>query len=163
MRVKRVFLFVGVHQVIFFSIHLQEVLETLKSSKASDVWSFGKSMKLMTQTGVVMYEIFEISTPFYAITSNAQVVIQVCQNNLRLERPSRIEVPDKLWVLMRSCWAKIPSERPSFQEIYGKLDRIQGTLNTETPKEEAISQSGAMPNSETDHYHTKSDVDHYNS
>jgi len=95
-----------------------ELMTRAQVSKASDVWSFG----------VVIWEIIEWEKPYHQIASNNEVMKQVCNEGLRLERPTRIEIADKLWEIMKSCWATEPKNRPSFQDLYKTLGELEVAL-----------------------------------
>jgi hypothetical protein len=66
-----------------------------------------------------MYEILNATIPYYQIASSNIVVAKVCEG-LRLQKPTKIPVPDEVWTLMQSCWLE-PDQRPTFQNIYDQL------------------------------------------
>jgi len=92
-----------------------EVMTRGQVSKMSDVWSFG----------VVVWEILEWKKPYHHIQMNADVMRLVCNENLRLERPARIEIPDELWSIMMECWLADPKKRPTFQDLYKQLGDLE--------------------------------------
>jgi len=80
-------------------------------SKASDVWSFG----------IVLWEILEMKQPYNDIFSNREVVTKVCEESLRLPKPTRITYPSVLDEVMQSCWNSEASLRPSFIDIHKNI------------------------------------------
>ena len=86
-----------------------EVLEMLKWSRASDVWSFG----------VFMWEVYsDGKKPYPELDSNAMVRKAVLDGH-RLKRPARC--PPDIWKAMRRCWHANKSKRPTFAELCGLL------------------------------------------
>ncbi|KAI9207298.1 kinase-like domain-containing protein, partial [Polychytrium aggregatum] len=84
------------------------------SSLKTDVYSFA----------ITMYEVLNDSKPVW-VTANgqamkpAQILSQIFQN----KRPKRLDgVPDDIWLLIESCWAQEPADRPSFSEILAVLE-----------------------------------------
>jgi len=100
-----------------------EVMTRGQVSKMSDVWSFG----------VVIWEILEWKKPYHQVQLNQDVMRMVCseKENLRLERPSRIEIPDELWEIMQSCWLANPNKRPTFQDLYRQLGELEIAMGKE--------------------------------
>jgi len=95
-----------------------EVMTRGQVSKAADIWSFG----------VVVWEILEWEKPYHEIGSNNDVMRKVCNDGLRLGRPSRIEIPDRLWEIMQMCWHSDAKQRPTFQDLYKLLLELENTL-----------------------------------
>ena len=83
----------------------------------SDVWSFG----------VLIWEILTLGAKPYPAKSNWEV-LQYVRTGGRLERPSGS--PERLHVIMSSCWSQFPEDRPSFkmcvQEIECLLENGDG-------------------------------------
>jgi len=94
-----------------------EIATEQKVTKASDVWAFG----------ITTWEVLERKFPYFDL-SNLDVIRNVAKG-LRLERPTRIQFPEELWHLMQWCWAVHPLERPSFQGIYDRLQKIEENLS----------------------------------
>ena len=69
-----------------------------------------------------MHEILTAKVPYYEIVSHKELVKQIC-NGLRLQKPTKHPLPDKLWTLMQNCWAE-PNQRPNFQSIYDQLTAL---------------------------------------
>ncbi|XP_050666756.1 insulin-like receptor [Leptidea sinapis] len=85
--------------------------ESLKDgvfSSNSDVWSYG----------VVLWEMATLAMQPYQGLSNEQVVRYVVEGGV-MERPEHC--PDRLYELMRACWAHRPSQRPSFLHLVADL------------------------------------------
>lgn len=85
--------------------------ESLKDgvfSSSSDVWSFG----------VVLWEMATLAMQPYQGLSNEQVLRYVVEGGV-MERPEHC--PDRLYELMRACWAHRPQLRPSFMQLVADL------------------------------------------
>ncbi|XP_049874642.1 insulin-like peptide receptor isoform X2 [Pectinophora gossypiella] len=85
--------------------------ESLKDgvfSSNSDIWSYG----------VVLWEMATLAMQPYQGLSNEQVVRYVVEGGV-MERPEHC--PDRLYELMRACWAHRPSQRPSFLQLVADL------------------------------------------
>ncbi|GBP37476.1 Insulin-like receptor [Eumeta japonica] len=85
--------------------------ESLKDgvfSSNSDVWSYG----------VVLWEMATLAMQPYQGLSNEQVLRYVTEGGV-MERPE--QCPDRLYELMRACWAHRPSARPSFLHLVASL------------------------------------------
>ncbi|CAG9135656.1 unnamed protein product [Plutella xylostella] len=85
--------------------------ESLKDgvfSSNSDAWSYG----------VVLWEMATLAMQPYQGLSNEQVVRYVVEGGV-MERPEHC--PDRLYELMRACWAHKPSSRPSFLQLVAEL------------------------------------------
>lgn len=88
-----------------------------KFTVESDVWAFG----------VVLWEIFSFALqPYYGMT-HEEVVAFVKEGNC-LGCPEGAPAP--AYALMRACWSRKPSGRPSFKTIH----RALGTLHNELVK-----------------------------
>ncbi|KAL0901343.1 hypothetical protein ABMA27_006622 [Loxostege sticticalis] len=85
--------------------------ESLKDgvfSSSTDVWSYG----------VVLWEMATLAMQPYQGLSNEQVVRYVVSGGV-MERPEHC--PDRLYELMRACWAHRPAARPSFLRLVADL------------------------------------------
>ncbi|XP_061385952.1 insulin-like receptor isoform X3 [Danaus plexippus] len=85
--------------------------ESLKDgvfSSNSDVWSYG----------VVLWEMATLAMQPYQGLSNEQVVRYVVEGGV-MERPEHC--PDRLYELMRACWAHRAPARPSFLRLVADL------------------------------------------
>ncbi|XP_038207553.1 insulin-like growth factor 1 receptor isoform X1 [Zerene cesonia] len=85
--------------------------ESLKDgvfSSNTDVWSYG----------VVLWEMATLAMQPYQGLSNEQVVRYVVEGGV-MERPEHC--PDRLYELMRACWAHRPAARPSFLQLVADL------------------------------------------
>jgi len=83
-----------------------------KYSTKSDVFSFG----------VVIYEIITQEPPWKDLSAVQAVVELKFGNRMRL--PENCECPPVLKMLMKTCWAQLPSDRPDFQKICKILENI---------------------------------------
>ncbi|XP_026758782.1 insulin-like receptor isoform X2 [Galleria mellonella] len=85
--------------------------ESLKDgvfSSSSDVWSYG----------VVLWEMVTLAMLPYQGLSNEQVVRYVVEGGV-MERPEHC--PDRLYELMRACWAHRAPARPTFLQLAADL------------------------------------------
>ncbi|XP_013780639.2 inactive tyrosine-protein kinase transmembrane receptor ROR1-like [Limulus polyphemus] len=79
-----------------------------KFSTECDVWSFG----------VVMWEVFSFGLqPYYGY--NNQEVIDMIRSRQLLPCPE--VCPPHMYAMMVECWHEIPTRRPSFRELHGRL------------------------------------------
>ncbi|XP_029141548.1 muscle, skeletal receptor tyrosine-protein kinase isoform X4 [Protobothrops mucrosquamatus] len=77
----------------------------------SDVWAYG----------VVLWEIFAFGMQPYYGMAHEEVIYYVRDGNI-LSCPDNC--PLELYNLMRLCWSKLPSDRPSFAGIHRILERM---------------------------------------
>lgn len=77
----------------------------------SDVWAYG----------VVLWEIFSFGMQPYYGMAHEEVIYYVRDGNV-LSCPDNC--PLELYNLMRLCWSKLPSDRPSFASIHCILERM---------------------------------------
>ena len=75
----------------------------------SDVWSFG----------ILIWEILTMGAKPYPTKSNREVLEYVRAGG-RLERPAGS--PDRLEVIMSSCWSSSPEDRPSFKMCVQEIE-----------------------------------------
>nr|XP_018668009.1 ephrin type-A receptor 5-like isoform X2 [Ciona intestinalis] len=80
-------------------------------TSASDVWSYG----------IVMWEVMSYGEKPYWDMSNKQVMESI-QKGMRL--PSPMNCPKPLHDLMLECWFAEVKDRPSFLQIFQKLNRL---------------------------------------
>ncbi|KAI9561261.1 putative insulin receptor [Daphnia sinensis] len=81
--------------------------ESLRDSvytSSSDVWSYG----------VVLWEMATLASQPYQGLTNEQVVKYVVEGGV-MERPEGC--PERLYILMESCWQFQPKKRPTFMEL----------------------------------------------
>ncbi|XP_074850790.1 muscle, skeletal receptor tyrosine-protein kinase isoform X1 [Carettochelys insculpta] len=77
----------------------------------SDVWAYG----------VVLWETFSYGMQPYYGMAHEEVIYYVRDGNI-LSCPD--DCPLELYNLMRLCWSKLPSDRPSFASIHRILERM---------------------------------------
>ncbi|KAK0161569.1 hypothetical protein PV327_010028 [Microctonus hyperodae] len=88
----------------------------------SDVWAFA----------VCLWEIFSFALqPYYGMT-HEEVVKYIKDGNV-LECPDN--TPKDIYNLMKICWNRRPTDRPSFRTIYQTLDTIKHQIEIENKSE----------------------------
>ncbi|XP_066583513.1 tyrosine-protein kinase transmembrane receptor Ror2-like isoform X2 [Prorops nasuta] len=89
-----------------------------KYTVESDVWAFA----------VCLWEIFSFALqPYYGMT-HEEVVKYIKEGNV-LRCPDN--TPQPVYDLMKLCWNRRPSDRPTFRLIYEKLDTIKQEMEAE--------------------------------
>ncbi|XP_071948848.1 fibroblast growth factor receptor-like [Antedon mediterranea] len=97
---------------------IETILKNIVSTK-SDIWSYG----------VLLYEIFSSgSSPYPGII--AHTLPEMLKNGYRMARPS-CECPEPAYKLMLTCWEEVPTNRPSFKDLYKTIDSILKDLTSE--------------------------------
>ena len=89
-----------------------ESIQYRKFSIESDVYSLG----------IFFWEVWSLGkTPFWEL-NNPQVAECVVEG----KRPNKPELcPASVFELMKACWAKSPTDRPTVGDLYEKLRRFQ--------------------------------------
>ena len=78
----------------------------------SDVWSFG----------IVLWEIFSFALqPYYGMTH--EEVVKYIKEDKVLSAPDN--TPPEVYEIMKQCWHKKPSCRPSFQNLHKALQKLR--------------------------------------
>jgi len=95
-----------------------EVIKEQLFSLASDVWSFG----------ITVWEIFELGKTPYLELTNKECITQVA-NGYRLSKPKAC--PEKLYYLLLNCWESDPNLRPTFGNIFGRINDILAAMTLE--------------------------------
>ena len=88
-----------------------DVFTTNDYTIKSDVWSFG----------VLLYEIVTRGRPPYSHMTN-KAAVSATQSGHRMPRPEGC--PQGAYDMMLKCWAKDPSNRPSFEAIEWQLEEF---------------------------------------
>ncbi|VDK72310.1 unnamed protein product [Litomosoides sigmodontis] len=86
----------------------QEAIQYGRFSEATDVWSFG----------VTLWEIYSYGRQPYESYSHQDVIELVSVRSL-LECPQNC--PTNIYSLMVECWHEHPERRPTFSELYSRL------------------------------------------
>eukprot|EP00731_Ephydatia_muelleri_P004557 Em0002g733a len=81
------------------------------SNTLSDVWSFG----------VTMWELITVGGTPYAEILPFDVYSQLC-GGMRLPKP--MHCAQEVYDIVKICWAKVPTERPSFVVLHERLDAM---------------------------------------
>lgn len=89
-----------------------EVLANQRYSEKADVYSFG----------VVMWECCARQVPYVGM-NGMQAAMAVMNRGLRPDIPP--STPSPLTMLIKNCWAPIPDQRPSFQQIVTQLEDME--------------------------------------
>lgn len=88
-----------------------EVIEHKPYGRAADVFSFG----------ILLWELLTGMVPYQDLTP-LQAAVGVVQKGLRPIIPPN--TPGSLAAIMTTCWARDPSQRPSFEELREQLDEL---------------------------------------
>lgn len=85
-------------------------LDRFRTTESSDCYAFG----------MVIYETMSGVKPFHKLTDFV-VVLKVVKG----ERPSRgPRFTDRLWEMVKSCWASQPNDRPSVGDVLQYLEEV---------------------------------------
>ncbi|XP_077944699.1 fibroblast growth factor receptor 1b isoform X1 [Gasterosteus aculeatus] len=91
----------------------------------SDVWSFG----------VLLWEIFTLGgSPYPGVP--VEELFKLLKEGHRMEKPSACT--EELYMMMRDCWAAVPSRRPTFLQLVEDLDRTLSLMANQEYLELAV-------------------------
>ncbi|CAM6096215.1 unnamed protein product [Calypogeia fissa] len=99
-----------------------EVFEHRPYDKSVDVFSFG----------VIVYEMCE-DTPPFANYDAYEAARLVAKERARPDFSEKPKYPDELIKLIQDCWQHNPADRPEFQDIIPRLEKMSSSMNS--PKE----------------------------
>ena len=91
-----------------------ETLRDGTATSASDVWSFG----------IVLWEMVTLAEQPYQGLSNQQVVDRII-NGYTIPKPEGC--PEELYQVMRDCWQKRETQRPTFLDLCQRFSVIANT------------------------------------
>uniref|UniRef100_A0A8R1U4G6 receptor protein-tyrosine kinase n=2 Tax=Onchocerca volvulus TaxID=6282 RepID=A0A8R1U4G6_ONCVO len=100
----------------------QEAIQYGRFSEATDVWSFG----------VTLWEIYSYGRQPYESYSHQDVIELISVRSL-LECPQNC--PTNIYSLMVECWHEHPERRPTFNELYSRLQ----TWSLTSPSQSVLS------------------------
>jgi serine/threonine protein kinase len=95
----------------FLSFQAPEVLANQPYNEKADVYSYG----------IILWELLTRQCPYDKMTP-IQCAIAVLNGNKRPEIPKWC--PPSFQALIRTCWKKDPSERPTFPQILAALESV---------------------------------------
>ncbi|KAH3767572.1 serine/threonine protein kinase [Pelomyxa schiedti] len=104
-----------------------EVLNGESFTAASDIYSYG----------IVVWEVVTRQQPYNNMDAQA-ALHAIMAENLRPAAPSKS--PKSLLHLMRKCWEKSPSSRPTFPKILEDWPDLMNSLETDLAKEASLAQ-----------------------
>lgn len=82
-----------------------ESLRSRQFSHASDTWMFG----------VTLWEMFSFGEEPWAGLNGSQILRKIDREDERLSQPDAC--PDNLFAIMLQCWARAPTDRPTFEAL----------------------------------------------
>ena len=82
-----------------------ESLRSRQFSHASDTWMFG----------VTLWEMFSFGEDPWAGLNGSQILRRIDRENERLCQPDAC--PDDLYSILLQCWARVPTDRPTFEAL----------------------------------------------
>ena len=82
-----------------------ESLRSRQFSHASDTWMFG----------VTLWEMFSFGEDPWAGLNGSQILRRIDRENERLSQPDAC--PDDLYSILLQCWARVPTDRPTFEAL----------------------------------------------
>ena len=82
-----------------------ESLRSRQFSHASDTWMFG----------VTLWEMFSFGEEPWAGLNGSQILHKIDRDFERLSQPDAC--PDDLYAIMLQCWARVPTDRPTFEAL----------------------------------------------
>jgi serine/threonine protein kinase len=99
-----------------------ECLNQAPFTEKSDVWSFG----------ICCYEIFSRARMPYINIKTNDAIKDFLDRGERLAHPGEDNCPNELYELMLACWEEDPDERPTFEQIYVRIQEIFDNLKNDT-------------------------------
>nr|CAD7454807.1 unnamed protein product [Timema tahoe] len=99
------------HKKVPFPWCAPESLKSRQFSHASDTWMFG----------VTLWEMFTFGEDPWMGLNGTQILRKVDREGERLSQPEAC--PSEMYQLMLQCWAKVPSDRPTFEALRTFLSR----------------------------------------
>uniref|UniRef100_A0A8D8VDX5 receptor protein-tyrosine kinase n=1 Tax=Cacopsylla melanoneura TaxID=428564 RepID=A0A8D8VDX5_9HEMI len=78
----------------------------------SDVWSYG----------ILLWEILTLGGTPYPSVPTVETLFQLLRSGHRMEKPPNCS--KEVYEIMRDCWSYVASERPEFNQLVTRLDRI---------------------------------------
>lgn len=99
------------HKKVPFPWCAPESLKTRQFSHASDTWMFG----------VTLWEMFTFGQEPWIGLNGTQILRKIDREGERLHQPD--SCPPEIYQLMSQCWAKVPSDRPTFAAIREYLSK----------------------------------------
>ena len=104
------------------------------NSTSSDVFSFG----------IIIYEAFSRKDPYEGEEEDAkQILAKVANPKINKRPPTPRDCPTQLASLMKDCLCAFPDERPTFEEVDTRLNRVEA--RTEDNSKTAVSLFDIFP------------------
>ncbi|KAJ3558065.1 hypothetical protein NP233_g11585 [Leucocoprinus birnbaumii] len=96
----------------------------IRPTLKSDIYSVGS----------VIYEILVGKVPYYEYSNNASVIRQVDKGKPPT-KPSptlaaTLELTEEIWEIMKHCWATIPEERPTIEDVAERCKKVEPSAQT---------------------------------
>ncbi|XP_011300094.1 fibroblast growth factor receptor homolog 1 isoform X2 [Fopius arisanus] len=112
-----------------------EALFDRVSTTQSDVWSYG----------ILLWEIMTLGATPYPCISAVEELLQWLKSGRRMEIPPCCSL--NIYMLMRDCWSYLPEERPDFEAIVDRLDKILAQTSNQEYLDLGLPQLDTPPSS----------------
>jgi serine/threonine protein kinase len=78
-------------------------------TEKADIWSFG----------LLCLEVFTGKDPYHSYSDSDLYIVGLLAQDIHPEHPesAAVGLSSEMWVLMRSCWQFVPTERPTMSGI----------------------------------------------
>ncbi|KAG6855404.1 hypothetical protein H0H87_003442, partial [Tephrocybe sp. NHM501043] len=120
----------GLHKVEDDDIKGSSGRSTIHNTKHTDVYAWGS----------LCYEILTDNVPFYEITNEYTVVLQIMNRQTPTRPPKESPawlihgLTQELWLILERCWAYEPAGRPDMADMISYLDGIKPSDNRPAPQ-----------------------------
>ncbi|CAG9535603.1 unnamed protein product [Cercopithifilaria johnstoni] len=109
-----------------------ETMQNRIYSIKTDVWSYGVMVdkNKNNDENLHVWEVYSEGCEPYPSLSNIQTRAKIIVQNYRMDMPQG--TPPEVTSLVSKCWAKDPSDRPTFAKIHEELQGLSATITEAT-------------------------------